>query len=129
MSSPRKASRAYLRVFDPDSGVSPTSKRIVQDVKRVMNAWWAILKAQGVHVPGLAGGRIAGGHHVATIERNALPGGKRVRMEYNLALNDQEIHADLCAVMDKHGGNITFHFASNLFEIDGVQCHAENSEE
>ena len=49
------------------------------------------LKAQGVYVPGLAGGHIAGGRHVATMERNALRGGKRVRMEYNLALNDQEI--------------------------------------
>ena len=86
LSSPREASCAYLCVFDPDIGVSPTSKRIVQDVKRVMNAWWAILKAQGVYVPGLAGGYIARGRHVARIERNALRGGKRVRMEYNLAL-------------------------------------------
>ena len=126
---PREASCAYLRVFDPDSGVSPTSKRIVQDVKQLMNAWWAILKAQGVYVPGLAGGYIARGRHVARIERNALRGGKRVRMEYNLALNDQEMHADLRAVMDEHGSNITSRFASNLFEIDGVQWHAENSEE
>ena len=122
-------SSAYLRVFDPDTGISPTSKQIVQDVKWVMNAWWAILKAQGVYVPGLAGGRIAGGRHIATIEKNALRGGKRVRMEYNLALNDQEMHADLRAVMDEHGSNITSRFASNLFEIDGVQWHAENSEE
>jgi hypothetical protein len=50
-------------------------------------------------------------------------------MDYNLALNDKEMHADLCAVMDKHGGNITSRFAPNLFEIDGVQWHAENSEE
>ncbi len=114
---PREASCAYLRVFDPDSGISPTSKRIVQDVKQVMNAWWEILKAQGVYVPGLAGGRIAGGRHVAMIERNALRGGKRVKMEYNLVLNDQEIHPDLCAVMDKHGGNITSCFASNCLRL------------
>ncbi len=87
------------------------------------------MKAQGLYVPGLAGGRIAGGCHDATIERNALRGGKKVRMEYNLALNDQEMHTDLCAVMDEHGGNITSCFASNLFEISGVQWRAENSEE
>ncbi len=46
-----------------------------------------------------------------------------------LGTNDQEMHADLRAVMDEHGGNITSHFASNLLEIDGVQWHAENSEE
>ncbi len=46
-----------------------------------------------------------------------------------MALNDQEMHADLRAVMDEHGGSITSRFASNLFEIDGVQWHAENSEE
>ncbi len=28
LSSPREASRAYLRVYDPDSGVFPTSKRM-----------------------------------------------------------------------------------------------------
>ena len=56
-------------------------QRIVQDVKWVVNTWWVILKAQGVYVPGLLGGRIAGGRHVATIERNALHEGKRVRME------------------------------------------------
>ena len=88
-----------------------------------------LLKAQGVYVAGLAGGRIAGGCHVATIGRNALREGKRVRMEYNLALNDQEMHADLCAVMDEHRGNITSHFAPNLFEIDGLQWYAEDSEE
>ena len=111
-----------MRVFDPDSGVSPTSKCIAQDVTWVMNAWWVILKAQGVYIPGLVGGHIAGGCHVAKIERNALRGEKRVRMEYNLdlVLNDQEMHADLRAVMDKHGGNITSCFASNFFEIDGV---------
>jgi hypothetical protein len=94
----------------------------------VRKAWWAILKAQGVYVPGLARGRIAGGRHVATIERNALRGGKRIRMEYNLDLDDQEMHADLRAVLDEHGGNITSHFAPNLFEIDGVQWR-QNSEE
>jgi hypothetical protein len=59
---------------------------------------------EGVYVPGLAGGRIAGGSHVATIERNAFCGGKRIGMEYNLALDDQEMHTDLRAVLDKNGG-------------------------
>ena len=112
---PREASHAYLHVFDPDSGFSSTSKCIVQDVKRVMNAWWGILKHKEITF--------------LMIERHALHGRKRVRMEYNLALNDQEMRVDLCAVMDKHGGNITSRFAPNLFEIDGVQWHAENSEE
>ena len=42
-------------------------------------------------------------------------------MEYNLAPNDQEMHTDLSAVVDKHGGNITSRFAPSQFEIDGVQ--------
>jgi hypothetical protein len=128
LSLPREASCSYLLVYDPDSGVSPTSKRIVQDVNWVMKAWWEILKAQGVYIPCLAGGCIAGGRHVATIERNALRGGKRIRMEYNLALDDQEMHADLHAVLDKHGGNITSHFVPNLFKTDGVQWRKNSKE-
>ena len=50
-------------------------------------------------------------------------------MEYNLALNDQEMHTDLRAVMNEHGSNITSRVASNLFKIDGVQWKTENSEE
>ena len=68
------------------------------------NAWWEIFKAEGVYVSGLAGGCIAGVQHVETTERSKRCGGKRVRMEFDLAL-------DIRQTWDEHGGDITSKFA------------------
>jgi hypothetical protein len=62
------------------------------------------------------------------MERNAVRRGKRGRMEYNLALDEQEMHTYLCAVLDDHRDNITSHDALNLFVINEVQCHEDSKE-
>ena len=54
MASPKEALSAYRRIFDPTTGVAPKPERIVQDVKKVMNALQVIFDAKGVYVPGLA---------------------------------------------------------------------------
>ena len=38
MTTPKDAWRAYSRVFDPQTGVAPTSKQILHDIHRVKNA-------------------------------------------------------------------------------------------
>ncbi len=53
---------------DPKTGVASKSERISQDVNKVMHALQVIYEAEGVYVPGLAGGHTAGGHHTATTE-------------------------------------------------------------
>ena len=57
---PKDAWRPYLWVFNPQTGVAPTLKQVLHDIHPVKNAWWEIFKAEGVYVPGLAGGCIAG---------------------------------------------------------------------
>jgi hypothetical protein len=111
MATPKEASHAYRRIFDPTTGVAPKPERIVQDVKKVMNALQVIFDAEGVYVPGLAGGRTPGGRHTATTEGKKPRGGTRVRMEFQYALVECELHAHLRTALAEHGGNITSRFA------------------
>jgi hypothetical protein len=111
MATPKEASRAYRRIFDPRAGVAPKPERIVQDVKKVMNALQVIFDAEGVYVPGLAGGRTPSGRHTATTEGKKPRGGTRVRMEFCYTLVECELHAHLRTALAKHGGNITSRFA------------------
>jgi hypothetical protein len=107
-STPKQGLSAYLRVFDPKTGVAPRPDRIVQDVHKVVNACKEIYKAKGVYVPGLAGGRVAGHRHTATSKKsNNNHGGKRVRLEYNDAINDAAMHEDLRAILDEAEGDTT----------------------
>ena len=91
--------------------MAPKPERIVQDVKKVMNALQVIFDAEGVYVPGLAGGRTPGGRHTATTDGMKPRGGKRVRMEFCYALVGCELHAHLRTALAKHGGDITSRFA------------------
>jgi hypothetical protein len=77
----------------------------------VKSAWWEIFKAEGVYVPGLAGGHIPGIWHVETMGSNRR-GGKRVRHDFCFDLDMLKMHVDLCQAMDEYGGDITSKFAN-----------------
>ena len=50
--TPLFGAKAYKRILDPtDSGVAPTSKRIIQDTEAVLNAIKMIIAAKGTVVP------------------------------------------------------------------------------
>ena len=101
MATPKLGVSAYKHVFDPKSGVCPRPDRIVQDVHKVVHACNEIYKAKGVFVPGLAGGRVPGHRHTATKEKTSNNhGGKRDRLEYSVALDEEEMHGDLKALLD-----------------------------
>jgi hypothetical protein len=51
--TPREISKAILKICDPENGVTPSSKRIIQDVKKVLNSIKTIVEAGGKVVPGL----------------------------------------------------------------------------
>ena len=112
-STPKEAWQAYSHVFDPVSGVAPTPKRIVQDIHRVNDAWWGILKAKGVYVPGLVGGRIPGIRHVAIPDGSSIRrGGKRICKDlFYLDLDMRDRHVDLYHAWEEHSGDITSKFA------------------
>jgi len=51
---------------------------------------------QGGDVPGLASRRVPGQQHVNTAKKTTKNhGGKRVKLEYNLALDEATMHVDL----------------------------------
>ena len=98
MAAPKLGASAYKRVFDPNSGVCPRPDRIVQDVHKVLHALKEIFKARGVFVPGLADQR--GHRHTKTSLKSGNHGGKRTRLEYDCALDDESMHKDLKALLD-----------------------------
>ena len=51
--TPKRISEAIHKIYDPINGVAPSSKRIVEDVKRVLTSIKAIVEAGGKVVPGL----------------------------------------------------------------------------
>jgi hypothetical protein len=52
MDTPLFGAKAYKRILDPtDSGVAPTSKRIIQDTESVLDAIKIIIAAKGTVVP------------------------------------------------------------------------------
>ena len=53
MGTPRELSCAFRRVWDPETGVAPTSERIVQDIRRWPGAVQAIVDHDGAVVPSL----------------------------------------------------------------------------
>lgn len=104
MATPKETSSAYLHVFHPLTGVSPTSKQIMQDVMKVRDALNSINKGKGVCIPGLAGGCTAGKHHTTRTNKNH--GGRREYLEYNPILCNGKMHHDLQTALQYHGGNI-----------------------
>jgi len=54
LATPRLGVSAYIRITHPDTGVSPTSDRIIEDCEHVWTLCCPILEHQGVFVPGLA---------------------------------------------------------------------------
>ena len=116
MTTPKETARSYKRIFDPTTGVAPKSERILQDVNKVVHALQVIYEAEGVYVPGLAGGRTPGGHHTATTEGKKARGGKRTRMEFHQALRYDNILPELWVALVESGGSITHKFASHQLE-------------
>lgn len=90
-----KISRStYFRILDPETGVSPSSRRIVQDVDR---CWTdhirAIVKAKGCCVPGL-GSRVG----VRKVDGVEKWGGNRVKGD---ALVVDPLHRDAQPILDE----------------------------
>jgi len=112
--TPKLGSKAYLRVFCPETGVSPRPERIIQDVHKVIHACKEIHAAKGVYVPGLAGGRVPGHRHTSTKEKTSQNhGGRREKKQFNLAEMDNQIHTDLRELISESRGVSAFFEASD----------------
>ena len=64
--------------------------------------------AKGAFVPGLAGGRVPGHRHRATeFETSNNHGGKRDKINYDFDLRNDEMYADLIALIDEPERDLT----------------------
>ena len=81
-------------------GVIQKLEQIVQDVHKAVRAMETMDKTNGAFVPGLAGGCVPG-HHYRTTTKNMSNnhGGKRDKLEFNLALKEKEMHAGLKSIL------------------------------
>ena len=101
MATPKMVTSTYTRLFHPVTGVVPKPHRIVQDVHKAVNAMSVIHNAKGAFVPGLAGGRVPGHRHTATDEKTSNNwGGRREKLEYNFALDDESMHVILKSLLN-----------------------------
>jgi hypothetical protein len=96
LSTPKEGSRAYLRLYHPETGIAPTSKRIIQDIEGVYVAMVKICEAEGAFVPGLADR--AGKRYIADTT-GKKSGGARVRGDVH-PLSVDILHTDLREMYD-----------------------------
>ena len=79
METPRQVSSSYRRIWDPDTGVAPSSDRIVQDFKLVWeDAIPRIIAGKGIC---LDDNSIKGKRHTKRTKVSGKWGGKRVRKQ------------------------------------------------
>jgi len=63
LSTPNQATRAYMRIFNPITGVSPRGKQIVQDCNKVYTSMEIVCQAGGIRVDGVGERRGGGREH------------------------------------------------------------------
>ena len=79
LATPKEVTRTFLRIWDPTNGVVPTSRRILEDVKRVLDSLAKIVEAKGQIVPGLVN---RNGHRAPRSKcMHKLPGKKNTLSE------------------------------------------------
>ena len=76
--NPGQISKAILKLYHPETGIVPSSKRIVEDCERIVKSAMTIVKAGGGIVPGLCNRN--GHRNKATVGRKYWPrkGGDQV---------------------------------------------------
>ncbi len=101
--TPKEIARAYLRVTHPTLGVAPKSKRILQDIDKVIPAMKKIVEAKGVYVPGLAGGRVPGDRNQSVGDADKRGGFREYEPFANSdkGFRDGTVHTDLVSLLEE----------------------------
>ncbi|KAL7554754.1 hypothetical protein ACHAWF_018297 [Thalassiosira exigua] len=77
IATPAEAVKAYERIWDPETGVAPRPSRIVDDIKKVVDAMKQIHKQKGAFVPDLA--QRPGNRHIVNEMKSKIAGGARTK--------------------------------------------------
>ena len=93
--TPSVQTQAYLRIMDPETGVSPTPKQIVHDMTRAFTDHLrAIYDAKGTVVPGLGNVRYGRRAVAARVGLEKQSGGARPQKAKAIAQHDLHIDAE-----------------------------------
>ena len=106
-STPKRLSGSYHRLFHPETGVAPSSKRIEQDVSRVIGSLELVLSAKGciIDEKNARNGR----RYEKKINNNGFTngwGGKRTKSTqagylHQLENRDEHLHSDALSILQK----------------------------
>ena len=77
LSCPKQGRSAYLRIWDPVTGIGPFSKRIIQNTKKFVDALKIRHAAKDAFVEGLA--QQPGKMHIISSVPSSIREGKRVK--------------------------------------------------
>jgi len=106
LSSAKKVSHAYRRVWCPTTGCGPPSYRIVQDIMKVVDAMKKIFDQKGAFVPDLA--QRPGERHIINQLKSKIWGGKRTKSEamHILFADRDDLHSELKAILAEEQGGM-----------------------
>jgi len=123
-STPKRLSESYHRLFHPQSGVAPSSDRIIQDVQRVLVSLETVLEAEGCIIDE---NKARGGRRFEKLDnindKNSNTwGGKRTKStqaEYlhSLSNSDSRLHSDAKAIILKNSTNSSANHHEELTAI------------
>jgi hypothetical protein len=100
LSCPNRGRSAYLRIWDPSvNGIGPSSARIIQDTKKVVDALRMIKEKKGAFVDGLA--QRPGKRNIISSVPSKVRGGKREKkIITNASFADRtDFHSDLKKIL------------------------------
>ena len=98
----KNVSNTYRRVWnESEGGVGPSSKRIVQDINKAVDAIKLFAKHEGAFVPGIA--QRPGDRHIVNEMKSKIWGGKRTKKEVCAMLfsDMEDLHKDLLQLVEK----------------------------
>eukprot|EP00594_Rhizosolenia_setigera_P009623 CAMPEP_0178971686 /NCGR_PEP_ID=MMETSP0789-20121207/20476_1 /TAXON_ID=3005 /ORGANISM="Rhizosolenia setigera, Strain CCMP 1694" /LENGTH=494 /DNA_ID=CAMNT_0020658811 /DNA_START=594 /DNA_END=2078 /DNA_ORIENTATION=+ len=94
---------AYLRIFDPDTGTSPTSERIVQDCEKVLQSILDVMRVHGTIVPELNCRTGKRRHSGKQYSMKKGGGGRRLlaKDDYGERADNTQFHHSIQTVLDE----------------------------
>ena len=105
LATPAEITRTFLRIWDPANGVAPSSRRILEDVKKVLFSLRKIVEAKGHIVPGLVN---RNGHRKPRSQSGyKLPGKKDTLVEMGIHSSIQSV------VLDHYKAEKDLYFSKN----------------
>ena len=119
-STPKRMADSYIRLTHPDTGVIPSSDRIIEDIRRILVTLERVREASGciIDETGRSGRRFeANDDDEEGLNRNDNWGGKRTKSDQETYLayldaKEKGIHKDALLIIQQMGDNMSADFSA-----------------